>query len=253
MPHRHNAADLAAIAPVTRPPRLKETIADRLRSLILEGAFSPGTAVGQEELARQLGVSRTPLREALVRLEAEGLVRFNSAGTATVTAISAAAAFELLEMRELVDGLAARKLAQHGLPKSEYEALLNMTADMEAALAQSSKALYLRANTAFHVRIAELTGHSQLLPHLPLIRIASEVVYLNKTRDDLERMTRAIGEHRAIVAAVQGGNAEEAEVLARLHIRNASGHWVAQESSQAPPNAVEFATPRPQTEEEEGT
>jgi DNA-binding GntR family transcriptional regulator len=242
------------LSPVIRPPRLKETVADSLRSLILDGSLAPGTQIRQEELARQLGVSRTPLREALVRLEAEGLVGFTPAGTATVTALSAVAASELLEMRELVDGLAARKLAQRGIKQPAYETLLGMTMQMEAGLAAGSKAAYLRANTAFHVHIATLTEHSQLLRHLPLIQLASEVVYLNTTRDHLRRMKHAVDEHREILSAINARDAEQAEHLARLHIKNAGGHWVlAQDEGQVPRATNRRATPSPQTEEEEGS
>jgi DNA-binding GntR family transcriptional regulator len=234
------------LLPVTRPPRLNETVADSLRSLILDGSLAPGTFIRQEELARQLGVSRTPLREALVRLESEGLVGFTPAGTATVTALSAIAASELLEMRELIDGLAARKLAERGIKPSAFEALLNKTMQMDAALAAGSKSAYLRANTAFHVHIATLAEHSQLLRHLPLIQLASEVVYLNTTRDHLGRMAHAVDEHRDILNAINAQDAEQAEHLARLHIKNAGVHWVlARDEGEVPGASNPRATPSP--------
>src|ERR1700687_5157524 len=154
-------AEIAGVTPLSaaRRPRLQEGFVDQLRRLILDGKLAAGTVLRQEHLARRLQVSRMPLREALIVLEREGLVRICPSGSASGVSLGAREAREIMAIRELVDGLAARLLAERGIPPAldrELEAL----ARRMRAMAAKDKHAYLIANADFHVKIVEATGHA---------------------------------------------------------------------------------------------
>lgn len=222
-----------------------DSIVDRLRSLILSGSIKPGTVLPQEELAQSLGVSRTPLREALFALEQEGLIGFSPSRVASVIELSTRDAEELMEMREIMDGLAARKLATRGLPDETASRLLDLIETMEQANQRGDKDRYLRANTAFHVEIVTATEHRQLMRHLAVIKMASEVVYLDSGPEHHERLRRGALEHREILEAIADHQPDRAESIARAHIRNASRHWVAPDPAAPTASADPAAEERP--------
>jgi DNA-binding transcriptional MocR family regulator len=96
-----------AVAPLRRR-RLVDDAAETLRKAILDGRFLPGARLRQTDLADQLAISRTPIREALVRLQQEGLVELLSGGGVRVKLLDLDEAVELYDLREMLDGLAAR-------------------------------------------------------------------------------------------------------------------------------------------------
>lgn len=225
--------EIAGLTPVALAarPRMKEGIVDQLRRLIIDGTLAPGTVLRQEHLARALSVSRTPLREALGVLEREGLVTFSASGSACVVALDARDAREIMDVREMVDGLAARVLAQRGMSAEVGERLEALAAGMRA-VAQRDKHRFLVANADFHVAIVEATGHARLQQFVPLVRMSSEVVYV-RLQNQGARLRRSAEEHTEILAAIRAGDAEHAERLARAHVRAAAAHWIEPEDRDA--------------------
>ena len=102
-----------AVAPLKRR-RLVDDAAETLRKAILDGRFLPGARLRQTDLADQLAISRTPIREALVRLQQEGLVDLLPGGGVRVKLLDLDEAVELYDLREMLDGLAARLAAGPG-------------------------------------------------------------------------------------------------------------------------------------------
>src|SRR5581483_3930568 len=226
-PARAAAATTTEIVPVAlaRRPRMKESIVDQLRRLILEGKLAPGTVLRQEQLAKQLQVSRTPLREALISLEREGFIVVSPSGAASVVARDAR---EILDVREVIDGLAARLLARRGLDAQTERRLAELEGEMEST-APSDKHRYLVANGDFHVTIVEATGHERLRQFVALVRMSSDVVYM-RLQNQGRRLSRSAGEHGAILDAIRARDQERAERLAREHVRNAAKHWLREET-----------------------
>ncbi|GAC1422171.1 MAG: GntR family transcriptional regulator [Candidatus Velthaea sp.] len=220
IPHGE-AADLF---PIERRPRLKDGIVDQLRRLILEGKLPAGTVLRQEQLSRQLGVSRMPLREALSALQGEGLVTIAPSGAASVVALDVADALEIMDVREMVDGLTARLLATRGL-SAHVDAELTALASAMSARAMKDKHAYLVANADFHVKLVEATGHARLAQFIPLVRMSSEVVYI-RMQNQGARLRRSAGEHTAVLDAIRSGDPGRAEQLAREHVRAAAAHWI---------------------------
>jgi GntR family transcriptional regulator of vanillate catabolism len=231
-----NPAALEAVTPIAmrRVPRMKEGIVDQLRRLILEGKLLPGTVLRQEHLARQLSVSRTPLREALNALEQEGFVTIAPSGAASVVALDDRDALEIMDVREMVDGLAARLAAQHGLGPDVDRELHALAQDMRA-LAARDKHRFLVSNADFHVKIVEATGHARLQGFVPLVRMSSEVVYM-RMQDQGARLTTSASEHLRILDAIRSGDPVAAERVAREHVRNAAKHWLCTEGAEGCPS-----------------
>jgi DNA-binding GntR family transcriptional regulator len=230
-PKRAASAEMTGVTPLraVRRPRLQEGIVDQLRRLILDGALAAGTVLRQEHLARRLQVSRMPLREALIVLEREGLVRIGPSGAASVVSLGAREAREIMDIREMVDGLAARLLAERGIPPALDRELEGLARRMRV-MATKDKHAYLTANVDFHVKIVEATGHGRLQQMIPLVRMSSEVVYITMQNQGA-RLRRSATEHSAVLAAIRSGDGDAAERLARAHVRAAAAHWIVPETN----------------------
>jgi len=218
--------ELAEVTPLAlvRHPRMKEGIVDSVRQAILEGKLAPGTVLRQEHLARQLHVSRTPLREALIALEREGFISIAPSGAASVVSLDAHDALEILDLREMVDGLAARLLAQRGIGAELDRELTALAKTMRTSAARDQHR-YLVANADFHVKIVEATGHARLQQFVPLVRVSAQVVY-TRLQNQGRRLTHSADEHTHVLDAIRAGDPEAAERLAREHVRNAAAHWL---------------------------
>jgi GntR family transcriptional regulator, vanillate catabolism transcriptional regulator len=207
-----------------RPPKLADALVEELRQLILAGQLPAGATLRQEELADRLGVSRTPLRAALRTLEHEGLVTFSVHGTASVVSLEKDEARELMEVREMVDGLAARVLASRGLSAEFDQMLSEQLSAMQTAVAASDRAAYLHGNAVFHATTVRASGHRYLQRLIPYITVSSQVPYLTLGAEG-DRFRRASEEHAQILGFIRSGDAEQAEEAAREHVRRATRHW----------------------------
>ena len=208
-----------------KPSRIVDHVVDRLIEMIVEGTLPPGSLIRQESLAKQLGISRTPTREAIQRLELEGLVTIGPSGAARVSSYELDDALALMEVRELVDGLAARVLARTGLSPRTATELVDRIEVMGRAVKADDKRTFLSENAQFHLAIIEATGHKGLQLNLPLVRITSQAIYLEHGHQP-ERHAKSNAEHREILEAIAAGDPDRAEEAAKAHIRNASAFWL---------------------------
>jgi DNA-binding GntR family transcriptional regulator len=199
--------------------RLVDKAAEVLRGAILAGELEPGGRIRQLALAERLGISRTPLREALARLEVEGLVRLLPAGGVEVARFDPQAAIELYDVREVLDGLAARRAAERG----DAAALAGLRRHQEAmrgCLERTDAHDWFTHHVAFHEGIFLASGNARLVTLISIVRQAAQRFHgLLLTTPN--RLAIAFGEHEAILRAVEERDPERAERLARLHISNA--------------------------------
>lgn len=223
---RRTVLQVADVMPieVARQPRMLEGIVDQLRRAIIDGKLAPGTVLRQEQLAAQLHVSRTPLREALLALEREGFIVFSPTGTASVVSLDVVDTREMMDIRELIDGLAARLLARRGMTPALDRRLTALANEM-GEVADRDQHQYLIANAEFHATIVEATGHARLQQFVPLVRMSSKVVYAHLQHQE-QRLSLSADEHLLLLDAIRSGDAETAERVAREHVRNASAHWL---------------------------
>jgi DNA-binding GntR family transcriptional regulator len=197
--------------------RLVDEVAEALRESIYAGRFPPGTRLRQEEVAAQLDVSRTPLREALRILEREGLVEVEQNRGVRVTSADLPTLLAAYELREVIDGLAARLAARSPEPYL-IELLRSIVVRQREALDPWNAARYTGANVDFHRSIIDAARNDYLSAQIPLVNMTSRV-FAPVAHLDARRADRAIAEHVEIVAAIEAGLEEEAERVARRHIR----------------------------------
>ena len=196
--------------------RLVDQAADVLREAILAGELQPGARLRQVELAERIGISRTPLQQALVKLAEEGLTETLPAGGWQVAGFDYGDAVEMYELREVIDGLAARLAAEKATP-GECRQLAKLVDNMRRAAGRDQPHAWFLAHDAFHQRIMELSHNRRLLGQSPLVRMSIQRFhpFLLTTGD---RLQQALDEHEHISNAVSNKLPEEAERQARLHI-----------------------------------
>lgn len=206
------------VAPLRRR-RLVDDATQALREAILRGRFPAGARLRETDLARQLGISRTPIREALGRLEQEGLIEVLPRAGVRVTLLNLDEAVELYDLREVIDGLAAR-LAARRADEAPLGRLRKTLGRMAQGLERQDPNQWFGAHVAFHDEILRASGNARLQRLLSVVRLSIRHFHplLLKTERRLEDADR---EHRGIFEAIAAHDAESAERLARAHIANA--------------------------------
>jgi DNA-binding GntR family transcriptional regulator len=185
-----------------------------LRARILAGVLAPSDRLNQEHLAADLGVSTTPLREALRRLESEGFVQMPAHRDVIIAPLDRGELISLYEVRESLDGLAAGQAATRHVDRD----VERMQATL-AALAEPGDGEPLELNRAFHAAIYEASHNDVLIQTLDSLWDRSD-----RYRRMIRSMARAlpvIQEHDELMRAVVARDAERAERLMRAHVRAA--------------------------------
>jgi len=194
-------------------------IYDNLLDAIDRGDYAPGARLVEAELADRFGVSRTPVREALNRLEAQGVVARDARRGVVVASLDYDQLGELYAVREVMEALAARMAARHAAP-AEIDLLDEMVsqdrarADDPAALSQTNKAFHRQLHRASHNRY--------LIQMLDAMR-RSLALLSSTTLAVPGRGAQSVDEHGAIVAAIAARDEDAADAAARRHIANALG------------------------------
>ncbi|GGE27661.1 GntR family transcriptional regulator [Agaricicola taiwanensis] len=188
-----------------------------LRREIVERRFTPGRRMREIELSEWLGISRTPTRQALARLEVEGLLTMVPRNGLVVASLDERATTELYEMRLALEGSAAAFAARHA---SERDiAKLNELLELEQHLPEDADALY-RHNLAFHQALYA-AGHNRFLVK-SLAALHDAMSLLGPTTlAQPGRPVEALAEHRLIIDAIVRRDADAAERAARDHIHHA--------------------------------
>ena len=206
------------VAPLTRR-RLVDEATQALRDAILSGRLPSGARLRQMDLAARLAISRTPIREALGRLQQEGLVEILPAAGVRVAVLDLTEAAELYDVREALDGLAAR-LAARRADATALAALDKALTRMARCLEREESNQWFPAHVAFHDGIFRAAGNARLQAMSSVVRLSIRHFHplLLRTANRLED---ALREHRAVFAAIAARDEPGAERLARAHIVNA--------------------------------
>ncbi len=199
--------------------RLVDDATQSLRDAILSGRLQAGARLRQLDLAAGLGISRTPIRDALGRLEQEGLIELLPHGGVRVTPLDAEQAVELYDLREVLDGLAAR-LAAGRADQATLGKLEQALGRMAKCVERGDPSPWFRAHVAFHEEIVRAADNRPLSRLASVVRLSIRQFHplLLKTERRLEEAYR---EHRGIFEAIGARDGEAAERLARAHITNA--------------------------------
>jgi DNA-binding GntR family transcriptional regulator len=191
---------------------------DYVKARLLDGRFAGGTLLSENEIAHRLDVSRTPVRQAFVQLEAEGLLELYPRRGALVVPISPSEAEDVLEARMLIEQHAARRAA--GAGPALVEALQGFIAEQEATLDQGG-AGFAWADRAFHRAIVDACGNRLLTRQYDGLRDRHQRIAAAAVASDPARLQRFIAEHREIAAALEAGDADRAAELLGTHLQGA--------------------------------
>ncbi|MEL7026644.1 MAG: GntR family transcriptional regulator [Pseudomonadota bacterium] len=191
-----------------------ESAYDRLHASIREGVFRPGDRLREEDVAERLSLSRTPVREALRRLEADGIIEHRPRQGAVVRQLDHAEVVELYEMRVVLERTAAEMAAKHGTA-AEFDALDDLNAAIAEERGNAAKAaafnqdfhqsLYLACRNRFLLEAARALNNSLLL--------LGPTTFTDEARIDV-----VVSQHQAIVDALRDGDEEAAGAAAEAHL-----------------------------------
>jgi DNA-binding GntR family transcriptional regulator len=194
---------------------MQEIAYEAIRDGILVGRHGPGQRLIADELAKELGVSRMPVREALHRLEAAGLVTIAPHRGAMVSELSENECAEIYHIRAVLDGLATR-LASPNLSQADHARLSRLLEEMDAAVTAQDLERVLRVNRAFHTLIWDAARAPRLRELLENLYDASQR-FRNISVLIPGRLDQITHEHRLIAEALARGDAGAAERFANEH------------------------------------
>ena len=205
---------------------LKERVYKDLLELIVAGDIPLGSQIDEREIAQQLSVSRTPLREAIGTLVKEGLVEYRPYRGNFVRSFTAEEVSDLYEVRKVLEGLAVR-LAVKRLSDQDVEDLGAILDELETALEQNDLDLFSAADRRFHEAIATLSGNATLIESLNRLGLQVRILRYVANRD-AEVIRRTALERPRILAALKARDAEQAAQLMEVHIEGVRRSVVAQ-------------------------
>lgn len=198
---------------------LRDLVFEALREAIINGTLRPGERLMEIPLAEELGVSRTPVREAIRKLEREGFVVMVPRKGAFVAGISLKDIADIFEVRAALEALAAG-LAAERIGDDELEELERLLVRMAEIIEENDVSAFLESDTRFHDTLYRTSGNKRLIQILnnlqdEILRFrAVSLAYPGRLRKTLE-------EHRKIVEAIADRDVERAQAMAWRHIENA--------------------------------
>jgi len=197
-------------------PRLADEVYSQLVEALSDGSLRPGDRLIQERLAEAMGVSRTPVREALLRLEQEGIITPGNRGGFIVRSATEDEIREIYETREAIEGYAARLLAERADPAAL--SIVQKAIEEHSVQVHGSVHEGYLANKAVHRAIVEATGNAQLVGLFDAVWDRSVAVLLYA---DLHRVAESTFEpsHEALLATLRAGEPDRACQAMIDHIR----------------------------------
>lgn len=209
-PHRERASAASGGATASA------VVYQQLRARIMALDIPPGAALSENDLAAAFGVSRTPVREALLRLADEGLVEIVPKSGTTVSRIPYAQLVEAIVIRQALEEVAVRMAAQRAT-KSQFSTLRALIErQREAAVADDHEAFH-HADEAFHAAIAETAGYPGIWQLVKQVKVQVDR-YRRLTLPEAGRMMRVVKEHAAVLAGMEKRDETRAVSAIRSHL-----------------------------------
>lgn len=195
---------------------LREIVYEELKMQILKGQIVPGTRMMEVEMAEEMGVSRTPIREAIRKLEKEGLVTIEPRKGAYASQISTKDMVDILEVRQNMEGLAAFYAAMR-MNDEQKRKLAEISEAYNKAVIENNTPDMIKYDTAFHHLVVEGSGNKMLVnmvEQLQELVLRFRYIYY----DDFKRAEKMPREHKVIYDAIVNGDTEKARRAADVHI-----------------------------------
>lgn len=199
-----------------RPQPLAKLVADRLRTAIVEGAFSMGQPLSESMLAKLFNVSKTPIKHALAELCSEGIVDIVPRKGSYVFTITPEDLVHLCDMREALETKALQ--SAHARNKSQLVSSLETIYRMMLKARETQDTIeYLRQDSLYHQTIMELSENPYLINAYKAISVKSRAAFFHLADDPLAR-TNLVAEHDAILQDLKGDNLDGALAILRKHV-----------------------------------
>lgn len=214
-------ADDKAVKPILNTATLSQQVYNHLRAGILENSYPPGSALPEEALAEKLSVSRVPVREALRRLSAEGLVVIKPRQGATVTELTSKQFLDAYQVREALEVLAVR-LAVPKMSADDLDQLDAFHQAMQSAAEADDAQEFFTVNAQFHGFLVDKADNGDLKSTYESL-IDRMRRYRRPSLSLRGGMDTSIDEHAAILVAIRGGETDEASALMAQHIHVPQG------------------------------
>jgi DNA-binding GntR family transcriptional regulator len=198
--------------------KVTDWVYEEIRQAIIDLRLKPGEPLREATIAEQLGVSKTPVREALARLEQEGLVETTSFKGALVSGYSSEDLLDIYELRELLEGAAARAAAESGSPAA-LEQLVSLVTRSRELRAQGDVGELARLLGEFDTAVYEQVANRRIRALIE--NLQAHLARIGKLTEDIPgRVEASVEEHAKIVDAIAARHPGEAERLMRVHIRS---------------------------------
>ena len=214
---------------------IQAQVIKRVRHMIIHGELQPGSSVSETSLAEDLGVSRTPIREALKQLQTEGLLEIRPPVGTFVAVPSRRDLTELFQMKEILEGAAARLMAQRGRVP-ELDLLEGNVAESRTAVSDGDTERYVKLVHEYHDLIVTGADNSKLQTHYRLLM--NQLVYDRLVRTSLAQPGRILeseAEHDHILKLISAKDAYSAERATREHVRSSHQALMAGMADGPPP------------------
>jgi DNA-binding GntR family transcriptional regulator len=199
-----------------RNPSLRHRAIEALREAIVTGSLEPGSLHSEQTIASKLGLSRTPIREALLQLVNEGLVAPVPNRGFRIAELDAEHLAYVLQFRAAIEGCGASRMAASADP----DRLARLAAELKrqrAIIKAGDRLLWVQANTDFHTILAESSENTLMIEaFMPLATHTKRLGYRMNHR--AQRMKESLDEHSAIVDAIRRGDADRARTMAEEHL-----------------------------------
>lgn len=203
--------------PVSRGT-LARDVRSQLSRAIVTGELPAGASLSEPALAEKLGVSRAPIREALIELELRGMVESDDRGRTRVPTLTREDLREILEVRMAIDPLAARLAAE----RSDAECLAAIERNLAATAAAATLAELSRLDTEFHGLIVQAGGNRRLQACWNVLEHQVElwITQMQRQREEVSPNTheKTLASHQEIFETISAGDVDEAEAIARRHL-----------------------------------
>ncbi len=194
---------------------------NKIKELIFTGELTADSNHLESELAERLGMSRTPIREATIMLEAHGLLEVQPRKGIRIKAISVQDMADIYEILTELESLAAKRAAARKPSKTELQGLLDAIDEMDTALAAEDREAWAKADEDFHRELVRLGGNRHIVD---MVKVVTDQV--RRARSITLHMrplpTKSNKDHRQLCTAILKGNGDKAQEIHRRHRQNAS-------------------------------
>jgi DNA-binding GntR family transcriptional regulator len=197
---------------------LKEKAFIHLRKLILNGELKPGEVLTERMLVEMMEMSRTPIRAALERLDAEGLANYTPNKGLVVAELSLRKAIDLYDYRIAMECFVVRKLASMELEKSVLKWFEQNLRQQQTHVEKSDYALFTEADTQYHRKLVEIYANSEITQAMERLQDQLYRIAIGVLRKDRTRISVSYDDHLRIFQFIQAGEADKASQAMEEHL-----------------------------------